>query len=329
MKVVPTKAGWIRLTVLSVTAAVLMMPVTADTSTRGALPVQVDIPQAQEQYGHWAVAGVTSAGDEGPQQQMMMHRLISSNPRVDAFFSQIHGRIFPDPAGTVAADYGDIRWSNRVADTIGWDVAQRLSGQPANPHGSFVTDLEGCQQWADDGLQEADIILPLDDGTLNEFILRDIAEKQGYVTVPVMRQGVIGTVDLHPGCDRIPLTVEVPAVHAPETVTYGSEGSSRGLLVTLALLDSTTPGDLTGGKKITGTGEIRLDGTAGPVGEVNHKITAAGDYDVFLVDSDDYQAAVAANTHPNLDVIKVGSSSEALQWLCANGGDNDAACARL
>ena len=43
----------------------------------------------------------------------------------------------------------------------------------------------------------------------------------------------------------------------------------------LGLYDLLTPGDLTGGRVVAGTGEIELDGTVDPIGGVQSKIAAA------------------------------------------------------
>lgn len=53
------------------------------------------------------------------------------------------------------------------------------------------------------------------------------------------------------------------------------KGPSAGLMMTLSLVNALTPDDLTGGRKIAGTGEIALDGRVGPIGGLPMKIRAA------------------------------------------------------
>ena len=62
-------------------------------------------------------------------------------------------------------------------------------------------------------------------------------------------------------------------------------GPSAGLMWALGLYDLLTPGDLTGGRTIAGTGQIALDGTVIPIGGIEEKLTAAADAGatVFLV----------------------------------------------
>ena len=52
-------------------------------------------------------------------------------------------------------------------------------------------------------------------------------------------------------------------------------GPSAGMIFALAVYDLLTPGSLTGGKVIAGTGEISADGTVGPIGGIQQKLVGA------------------------------------------------------
>jgi PDZ domain-containing protein len=93
-------------------------------------------------------------------------------------------------------------------------------------------------------------------------------------------------------------------------------GSSAGLMWALGLYDLLTPGDLTGGRTIAGTGQIGLDGTVGPIDGVGQKIAAAADAGaaVFLLPEDNAETAVAAGDH-GLELVPVSSFDEALAYL--------------
>jgi len=54
-------------------------------------------------------------------------------------------------------------------------------------------------------------------------------------------------------------------------------GPSAGLMFTLAIIDKLTPGDLTDGRFIAGTGEISTDGTVSPIGGIQQKLQGARD----------------------------------------------------
>src|SRR5207249_3909047 len=111
----------------------------------------------------------------------------------------------------------------------------------------------------------------------------------------------------------------------PYTVSIDSGavgGPSAGLAFTLELIDSLTPGELTGGRKVAVTGTIESDGTVGPVGGVMQKTAAvrSAGAKYFLVPPDEFDAAKAHAGH-NLQVIKVETLEQALDALVSIGGD--------
>ena len=67
---------------------------------------------------------------------------------------------------------------------------------------------------------------------------------------------------------QLPFPVQI----VPEKIVGGP---SAGLMFTLAVYNAVTPTDITGGRKIAGTGTISLDGTVGPIGGVEQKVAAA------------------------------------------------------
>jgi PDZ domain-containing protein len=73
-------------------------------------------------------------------------------------------------------------------------------------------------------------------------------------------------------------------------------GPSAGLIFSLAVYDTLTPGDLTGGNEVAGTGTISEDGHVGPIGGIQQKIVAAAaaGAKVFLVPPDNCSSALAA-----------------------------------
>lgn len=100
------------------------------------------------------------------------------------------------------------------------------------------------------------------------------------------------------------------------------EGPSAGLILALARLDALTPGDLTGGRRIAGTGAIGLGGGVTGVGDVPDKVRAAvkARMEVFFVPVWQRSDAVAAARGTGLRIVPVGTVSEAVDRLCADGG---------
>ena len=118
---------------------------------------------------------------------------------------------------------------------------------------------------------------------------------------------------------QLPVTTSVQAVAYPLGAV---EGPSAGLMLALARIDALTGGGLTGGRRIAGTGALGPDGRVTSVGEVAQKVAAArsAGMDVFFVPV--YQRATAAQAargdRPR--IVPVGSVTEAVRWLCTNGG---------
>lgn len=74
-------------------------------------------------------------------------------------------------------------------------------------------------------------------------------------------------------------------------------GPSAGLMFSLAVYDVLTPGSLTGGERIAGTGEIEPDGSVGAIGGIQQKIAAADrdGAELFLVPKDNCAEALGAD----------------------------------
>ena len=102
-------------------------------------------------------------------------------------------------------------------------------------------------------------------------------------------------------------------------------GGSAGLMFALTIYDAITPGDLTHGLKIAGTGTITPEGEVGPVGGVREKVQAAEELGAayFLVPVEDAaEAQAAART---VEVIQVATFDEARAALEAiDSGSNTA-----
>lgn len=105
--------------------------------------------------------------------------------------------------------------------------------------------------------------------------------------------------------------------------TENVSGSSGGLIFTLVLIDSLTKGDLTGNKKIAGTGTINLDGSIGAIDGVSYKYKAAVDSDseLFFVPLANY-AAISELEQKKTKIISVDNIYDAIEYLCINGGES-------
>ena len=104
-------------------------------------------------------------------------------------------------------------------------------------------------------------------------------------------------------------------------------GPSAGMMFALSIYDVLTPGSLTGGKTIAGSGEITPDGTVGPIGGIGQKLPAAqrDGAKLFLVAADN--CAEAVHSHYDADkmrLVKVTKLADAIKDVETWRDDPDA-----
>ena len=110
-------------------------------------------------------------------------------------------------------------------------------------------------------------------------------------------------------------TVDLPFDVSIDTAAVG--GPSAGAAFTLALIDELTPGDLTGGRDIAVTGTIRLDGSIGPIGGLEQKVSAVHQHgvEVFLIPAEQIELTDPDPNNPDDGVCR---------WECLNAaGDGE------
>jgi Lon-like protease len=112
-----------------------------------------------------------------------------------------------------------------------------------------------------------------------------------------------------------------PTFKFPFTVKIQIEdigGPSAGTMFALGIIDSLTPGDLTGGKKVAGTGTIDADGVVGPIGGIRQKLVGArrAGARYFLAPADNCNE-VREHVPDGLRVVKVGTLNGARDAVTA------------
>ncbi|KUN36283.1 PDZ/DHR/GLGF domain-containing protein [Streptomyces longwoodensis] len=103
-------------------------------------------------------------------------------------------------------------------------------------------------------------------------------------------------------------------------------GPSAGLMFALGIYDKLTPGSLTGGAFVAGTGTIDDEGKVGPIGGIELKTVGARSKGAryFLTPADNC-AAAAKDTPGGLRLVKVSTIDDALDALKdIRSGDTDA-----
>jgi PDZ domain-containing protein len=93
-------------------------------------------------------------------------------------------------------------------------------------------------------------------------------------------------------------------------------GPSAGTMFALAIYDKLTPGALTGGKKVAGTGEIEADGTVAPIGGIRQKMAGASAHGatIFLVPAANCAEATDGDDD-GLKLVKISTLKDAISSL--------------
>ncbi|MBT2531905.1 signal protein PDZ [Arthrobacter sp. ISL-48] len=101
-------------------------------------------------------------------------------------------------------------------------------------------------------------------------------------------------------------------------------GPSAGMMFSLGIIDTLTPGDLTGGKHVAGTGTISPDGMVGPIGGIDQKMQGAraGGATLFLAPAANCDEVVG-HIPEGLQVVKVENLAQARHAVEVAGSGQD------
>ena len=103
-------------------------------------------------------------------------------------------------------------------------------------------------------------------------------------------------------------------------------GPSAGMMFALGIVDNLTPGDLTGGKHIAGTGTITADGNVGAIGGIAQKMIGARQHGatMFLAPAANC-SDVVGHVPDGLQVVKVETLADATAAVERLGSGQDTA----
>ncbi len=135
---------------------------------------------------------------------------------------------------------------------------------------------------------------------------QDVAVTTATSTDSGQKRAIVG---ISAGTDHtFPFTVDIKLADVG--------GPSAGLMFALGIYDKLTPGSLTGGKFVAGTGTIDDDGKVGPIGGIELKTVGARSQGAqyFLTPADNC-AAAAKDTPSGLKLVKVNTIDDALGAL--------------
>lgn len=178
-------------------------------------------------------------------------------------------------------------------------------------------------------LEEGDVLRAIDGKEVDrpETLQRTVAGHApgDRVTLDVVRDGREESIEVdlgeHPDDDStaflgIGMAAQPKGDVKVEYNVSGVGGPSAGLMLSLAVVDKLSPGDLTDGRTIAGTGSIDGVGVVGPIGGITHKIAAAreGGAEMFLVPSENCSEALTAEAG-DMKLISVKTLDAAVEAL--------------
>lgn len=212
---------------------------------------------------------------------------------------------------------------------LGYDVAQQIAVGTIDDSGA----AKGL-------LQQKDVITSVDGAAVaNIDDVRAAVQKAAGapVTVGYERDGTASTVRITPRQADVNgqtqyllgvglmMTFDLPVDVKIQLNDVG--GPSAGMMFALGIIDKMSPGDLTGGQHIAGTGTIDADGNVGPIGGIRQKLYGARDAGATWFLAPEANCNEVVGHVP--DGIRVFSTSTLKQSLTVletirDGGDLDA-----
>jgi Lon-like protease len=214
-------------------------------------------------------------------------------------------------------------------------VAMTEMGEQVEPEVGVSFVEEGSP--ADGRLEVRDLIQQVDGQPVSDAgqitAAVDAATKADPAELTVLRGGEQRTVELVPatlrdGSTGIGITLG-PLYDFPYDVSVNIDpaigGPSAGLMFSLAIYDTLTPGSLTGGHDIAGTGTISAEGAVGPIGGIEQKIAGARQdgAELFLVPPDNCDDALRVED-PGMRLVRAETMHDARLAIEAWTADPDA-----
>ena len=234
--------------------------------------------------------------------------------------------LYPEEQDTAEIDKENAALMDRSKETASV-VALREVGYEIEPSGVEVTQVVPGTP-ADGKLRAGDRILDADgravastDEVRAAITRHKIGERVAFrIDRDDTKKNVSVQVREADGQPRVGILLRDLFPDLPVKVSIETEnnigGPSAGLMFTLSIIDKLTPEDLTGGKRIAGTGEIALDGGVLPVGGVAEKLIAVRRLGVttFLIPAENCDS-VRGQVPDGLRLVKVSNINDALRFL--------------
>ncbi|WP_431862552.1 YlbL family protein [Micrococcus terreus] len=237
------------------------------------------------------------------------------------------------PSGTTSEQVSQQN-TQAMATSQSWAVAAALEELEIDYRQELFVSGFTPETQAEDLLQPQDQLISADgvEVTGLQGLKRRLNESGGEpVELGIIRDGREMTVQIpvYPGPGETWLigvyldsTFDFPV---DVTITLENVGGpSAGMMFALGLVDELTPGPMTGGRHIAGTGTIDPDGTVGPIGGVVQKVAGAREAgaETFLAPAENC-AELAGRVPDGMTVYAVSTLGQARQHVEDLGRDRE------
>ena len=178
-------------------------------------------------------------------------------------------------------------------------------------------------------LEPGDVLLTVNGAAVTDSaMVSTLIRKQPVgttFTFGIERDGVAQDVQVtsapSPSDPEVPYVgIGIGAIYEPDfdvNVNVGNVGGpSAGLMLSIGIIDKLTPGSITAGHIIAGTGTIKPDGTVGPIGGIRQKLEGASSdgAELFLMPASHCKEA-AGHVPDGLTVTPVKTLAEAVSAI--------------
>lgn len=247
--------------------------------------------------------------------------------------------VYPKKSGEAIDNYDDMLLRDRLWMRASYANATILAYEEANKE-IVITDRElfilYVYEEADTDLKVGDELLSIEGVEIHsmEDLSTTISKKEvgDKVSFQVLHGGqeytrtaTIMEIEGTKIVGIIPYEIRIYDAKPPIKILYGDSesGPSGGLMITLAIYNTLVEEDITGGKKIVGTGTIDSEGNVGEIGGVEYKLKGAVSKkaDIFFVPAgENYEEALAMKKRKNysITIVPVSTFWEALNYLKEN-----------
>jgi Lon-like protease len=291
------------------TAPMVEVPASHRYPQAGSFILTTVIPQAPITAGEWLVGQLTPAVKIVPPATIVPDSLTPQEVAQQGFQMLDESKstavvVGLQQAGFNAAMVGkgvrvvSIEADSRAQDLLQpGDVIVALNGRPIHTTNDLIDQIQS---------QKSNAIVQLQVERLQQKM---------ELNVPLMPSSSSGNpprIGISIASAGSEVSLPFPVKIVPQKIVGGP---SAGLMFALTVYNAVTPDDLTGGRKIAGTGTINLDGSVGPIGGVEQKVVAAelAGATYFLSPPDNY--AAARSVAHNIQVVKVASIAQAIEFL--------------